>query len=55
MLDDFDELLAPVAVLAGELQELLGFGDHGAALGAARDADAVAAAELEQSLVAQLA
>src|SRR5215211_1953118 len=54
VLDDPDELVDPVALLAGEVDELGGaFGDR-AVLRSADDADAAAAAELEQSLVAQL-
>ena len=52
-LDDPDQLVEPVAVAAGEADEVAGLLDDLAALRRARDGDAAAAAELEQALVAQ--
>jgi hypothetical protein len=55
LFDDADELLEPVAVPAGEVDEVRCLGDDGAALWGAGNGDAAAAAEVEQALVAQLA
>src|SRR5262249_17670823 len=51
--DDLDELFTPVAVLASQPQQIPGLGQQGAALRGAGHGDAAAAAELQQSLVAQ--
>ena len=53
VLDDPDELVHPIALAAGELDELTRARDDSALLGRPGDRDATAAAELEQSLVAQ--
>ena len=53
VLDDLDELVGSVAVAAGEVDELFGACDDGALFGGAGDGDAAAAAELEQSFVAE--
>ena len=53
ILDEPDQLVAPVALLAGEANELARARDHGALLRRARDGDAAPAPELEQALVAQ--
>ena len=53
LLDDLDELVAPVALYAGEVDEFLRTGDDGASLGCAGDGDAEAAPELEEALVAE--
>ena len=45
--DDLDEFVDPVAVLAGEADEVSGACDDGASLGCAGDRDAVASSELE--------
>ena len=52
-MDDLDELVAAVALLAGEFDELSCSLDDGAAFGCAGDGDSAAAAELEQSFVSQ--
>src|SRR5262249_17228122 len=53
--DDLDELVRPVALETGEVDQLLGAADDGASFGCAGDGDAAAAAELEQALVAKQA
>src|SRR5437868_10687065 len=53
--DDLNQLLTPVAMLAGELKEFLGAGNNGAPFSRARDGDPPTAAELEQPLVTQQA
>ena len=53
LLDDADELVAREAVGASKRDELAGFGDDCAALRRSDDADAAAAAELEQPLISQ--
>jgi hypothetical protein len=50
-LDDLDQLVEAVAVLAGELDEFPGVLDHGALLGRSGDGDATATAELEETLI----
>src|SRR5262249_42699491 len=52
---DLDELVRPVALETGEVDQLLGAADDGASFGCAGDGDAAAAAELEQALVAKQA
>ncbi len=52
-LDDVDQLVSPVSVLARESDELASADNDGAAVRSVADGDAAAAAELEQSLVAQ--
>ena len=47
VLDDLDELVEPVTLAAGEVDELLCSLDDGAAFGGASDGDAASAAELE--------
>ena len=54
-LDDLNQLLTPVALLAGELKEFLGAGNNGAPFSRASDGDPTTAAELEQPLVTQQA
>src|SRR6266545_1232867 len=49
-LDDLDELVAAVAVLAGQHQQFPRLGEHRAALRGASHGDAAAAAELQQPL-----
>jgi hypothetical protein len=49
--DQVDELVRVVTVLATELHELTGPGEHGAPLGCARDMDAAAAAELQRTFI----
>ena len=51
--DDLNQLLSPVALLAGEFQEFLSAGNNGAPFSRARDGDPTTAAELEQPLVTQ--
>jgi hypothetical protein len=51
--DQLEQLVAAVAVLAGELDERLCAGDDGAALGTAEHRHSAAAAELEEALVAE--
>src|SRR5207248_10616061 len=51
--DDLNQLLAPVALLAGEFKELLSTGNNGAPFSRAGDGDPTTAAELEQPLVTQ--
>jgi hypothetical protein len=51
-LDDLDELVGVVAMMAGERDELAGFVHDRAPFGGAGDRDAPAASELQQSLVA---
>ena len=53
VLDDLHQLVDPVALSTGELDELLRPLDDGASLGRPRDRDAAPAPELEQALVAQ--
>jgi hypothetical protein len=53
VLDDLDQLVEAVALLAGEVDEFRRSLDDGAAFGRAGDGDAAPAAELEQSLVAE--
>jgi hypothetical protein len=53
-LDDPDQLVSSIAVLAREERELARLSDDGPMFGARRDRDAAPSAELEQSLVAQL-
>src|SRR5215468_7105424 len=55
LLDDVDQFVGFVAVLAGELDERSCLFDDSAVLWCAGDGDAPAAAELEQALVAELA
>ena len=55
MLDDLDELVGFVALAAGVAKELSRLFDDGALFGGAGDGDAAAAAELEQTFVAELA
>jgi len=52
-LDDLNQLLAPVALLAGKFQKLLGAGNNCAPFSRAGDGDPTTAAELEQPLVTQ--
>jgi hypothetical protein len=52
-LDDLDQLVHAVAVVAGELDELLRSLDDGSTLGRPCDRDAASAPELEESLVAE--
>jgi hypothetical protein len=52
--NDLNQLLAPVALLAGEFQELLGAGNNGAPFSRAGNGDPTTAAELEQPLVTRL-
>jgi len=52
-MDYLDEVVAAVAVLAREGQQFPGLGQYGAALRGTRNGDAPAAAELQQSLLAQ--
>jgi len=54
-LDDLNQLLTPIALLAGELKEFLGAGNNGAPFSRASDGDPTTAAELEQPLVTQQA
>ena len=51
--DDLDEFVGAVAVLAGVVDEFAGFLDDGAVFGCAGDGDAAAAAEFEESFVAE--
>src|SRR2546423_2894331 len=53
--DDLNQLLGPVALLAGELKEVLGAGNNGAPFSRAGDGDPTTAAELEQALVTEQA
>jgi WD40-like Beta Propeller Repeat len=53
--DDLNQLLAAVALLAGEFQELLGAGNNGALFPRAGDGDPTTAAEFEQPFVTQQA
>jgi hypothetical protein len=50
-LDDLDDVVAAEAVVAGEFDEIPCPGEHGAALGGARDGDAASAPELQQSFL----
>jgi hypothetical protein len=52
-LDELDQLLAPVALLAGEFNKLLGAGNNCAPFSRAGDGDPTTAAELEQPLLTQ--
>ena len=52
VLDDLDQFVGAVAVVAGEVDEFSGSLDDGALCGGGGDGDAASAAELEQSLVA---
>jgi len=51
--DDLDDLLAPESVVPGEVEEIPGAGEDGAALGGARHGDAASAAELQQAFVSE--
>src|SRR4051794_6044296 len=51
--DELDQLVAPVALLAREADEVAGPRDHRALLGRAGDGDTAPAPELEHPLVAQ--
>jgi hypothetical protein len=53
VLDDLEELVEAVAVVAGEVDELLRPLDDGSAFGCSGDGDAASASELEQALVAE--
>ena len=53
LLDDLDQLVGAVTLLAGEVDEVPRSLDDSATLRCARDRDAASAAELEQSLVAE--
>jgi hypothetical protein len=53
VLDDLDEFVGAVAVLAGVVDEFACFLDDGAAFGCAGYGDAAAAAEFEESFVAE--
>ena len=53
--DEVDEFVGLVALVAGVVEEVFGFFDEGALFGGAGDGDAAAAAEFEQTLVAELA
>jgi hypothetical protein len=53
LFDDLDELGAVVAAVSAELDEFDGFGEDGAALRGAGDADPVSWAEFEEAFVAQ--
>jgi len=53
LLDDLDQLVGAVALLAGEVDQIPRSLDDGTAFGRACDRDAAAAAELQQSLVAK--
>jgi hypothetical protein len=53
VLDDLDELVEPVALPAGKVDEFLGARDHGASLERAGDRDATTSSELEQSFLVQ--
>jgi hypothetical protein len=55
LLDQTNEVVAPVPVPAGELHELSGSSDHCPALQAPRNTDPSAASKLEQTLVAKRA
>ena len=46
--DDLDDFFTPEALVPGEFEEIVGPGEHGAALGGARDGDAASAPELQQ-------
>src|SRR5205814_9755966 len=52
-LDDLNELLGPVALLASEFNKLLRAGNNGAAFSRSGDGDPATAAELEQPFLAQ--
>jgi hypothetical protein len=52
-LDDPDQLVSSIAVLAREERELARLSDDGPMFGARRDRDAAPSAELEQPLVAR--
>ena len=54
LLDELDHVVRPVALAAGEAQEVSGSFEDGAVLWGAGDGDAAAAAELEQAFVAEL-
>jgi hypothetical protein len=51
--DDLEELVAPVAVVAGELDELARLGDDGAPLWRSRDSNPLPLPKLEETVVAQ--
>jgi hypothetical protein len=53
VLDDLDEFVGAVAVLAGVVDEFAGLLKDGAAFGGTGDGDAAAAAEFEESFVAE--
>jgi hypothetical protein len=52
-LDDLNELLGPIALLASEFNKLLRAGNNSAAFSRSGDSDPTTAAELEQPLLAQ--
>ena len=54
LLDDGDEFVGFVALVAGEGDEFLGSGHNGALLWGSGDGDAAAAAEFEEVFVAEL-
>jgi hypothetical protein len=51
--DDVDDFLAPESVVPGEVEEIPGAGEHGAALGGAGHGDPASAAELQQAFVSE--
>jgi hypothetical protein len=53
LLDDLNELLGPIALLASEFKKLLRAGNHGAPFSRSGDGDPATAAELEQPFLAQ--
>jgi hypothetical protein len=55
LLDDLDEFVGFVALVAGVVEEFLRAVDEGALLGGAGDGDAAAAAKFDEAFVAELA
>src|SRR6516225_2959323 len=55
VLDDPDELVQPVALKAGEVDELPRSGDDGSTLGSTGDGDPASSSKFEEPLVAEYA